>query len=92
MWLYHVRFSNAEEVFEKIGITSKSVQERFGIQYYLTYDIEVLNLIKGDELYIRGLEKQLLSDFKELSYTPLNENFKGKHECFLPYEIFLPRR
>ena len=90
-YLYHIRFFNEDETFEKIGITKKSPQERFGKEHYLNYEIEILNLERLPQKECKEKEKRLLQFYKELSYIPLNEEFSGKTECFQPYFISLQK-
>lgn len=87
MWLYHIRFSSAKETFEKIGITKRSPQERFSSQFYQGFELTIIHLIRGTDIEIKALEKYLLVKNIEHKYTPMNENFSGKTECFLPYTI-----
>ena len=89
MYLYHIRFVNAREKFEKIGITKRSPQERFSSQFYKTYELEILHLVRGEDVYIRQLEKELHKKYEEISYLPLVESFSGKTECFEPHIINL---
>lgn len=89
MYLYHIRFSSPKETFEKIGITSRSIQERFSGEFYRGFDLKVLYLIKKDKREIRTLEKEFLAKYESISYRPINENFSGKTECFEPYFINL---
>jgi len=90
MILYHIRLHSEEETFEKIGITKYDTFKRFGKQFYLEYNITVLNIldfVTKEECY--KFEQYLHRKFKYIQYVPLNEKFSGKTECFLPFEISL---
>lgn len=87
MYLYHIRFSSPKETFEKLGITSRSPQERFSSDFYMGYQLKIIHLIKDSKENIKHLEKFYLTKFKEHKYVPLKENFSGKTECFEPYCI-----
>jgi hypothetical protein len=87
MWLYHIRFSSQKETFEKIGITSRSPQERFSSQFYKGFELKILFLKSGEPSDIRALETYYIDFFKEHKYVPLDKNFKGKTECFEPHCI-----
>ena len=89
MYLYHIRFTSNREVFEKIGITKRSPQERFSSQFYKEYELKIITLIKGEPEYIKPLEKELLRKYSEISYIPKNNTFSGKTECFEAYHIHL---
>jgi hypothetical protein len=89
MYLYHIRFSSSKETFEKIGITSRSVQERFSSEFYRGFDLKILYLINSNKQEILSLEKEYLSKYESISYKPINETFSGKTECFEPYFINL---
>ena len=82
MFLYHIRFTSSEEEFDKIGITKKSPFERFAVDNYLEYQLKVLNLVELPDKECKLMEKQLHKLYSEFSYTPLNEDFSGKTECF----------
>jgi len=90
MYLYHIRFTSADESFEKIGITSKkSVFERFGKGQYLEYTMNVLNIEELPDKECKAKEKKLHKKFKEYQYFPLNEDFSGKTECFYCDLVYL---
>ena len=82
MFLYHIRFTSAEEVFDKIGITKHNPFKRFGFGNYLEYSMNVLNIEELPDKECKAKEKELHKKFKEFKYTPLNEDFSGKTECF----------
>jgi hypothetical protein len=85
-YLYHIRFEHnkTDEIFDKIGITSRSVQERFGISNYLNYSLKIKTIKKLPKDECKEMEKRLLAEYREISYIPLDENFSGKTECFYP--------
>jgi hypothetical protein len=82
MFLYHIRFTSGDEEFEKIGITKHSPFKRFGVDNYLEYTLKVLDIQELPDKECKLKEKELHNKFKEFKYTPLNEDFSGKTECF----------
>jgi len=89
MFLYHIRFTSADEEFDKIGISKHSPFKRFGIDDYLEYKLKVLDLKELPDKECKLKEKVLHKKFKEYSYTPLNEDFSGKTECFFIDSVYL---
>ena len=89
MYLYHIRFTSASESFEKIGISKYSPFKRFGVGRYLEYQMKVINMEELPEKECKLKEKELHKKFLEFKYTPLNENFSGKTECFLVDSVCL---
>jgi hypothetical protein len=84
-WLYHLRFENNNECFDKIGITSKSVQERFPTEngtYYKNYEMKIIDLKRLPKDECLKEEKRLHLVYKELHYVPLTEFSGSKTECF----------
>lgn len=80
--LYLANFKGSDEEFIKIGITSKTFEERFKY-LYLESNYEV-TLIKKISLTIYEaflLEQKLLKKYKYKKYIPKNK-FKGHTECF----------
>lgn len=86
LWtLYHLRFENNNELFDKIGITSKSVQERFpteGGTFYKNYEMKIIELKRLPKEECLKEEKRLHELYKELHYVPLTEFSGSKKECF----------
>lgn len=83
-FLYVVRLIGVDEDFYKIGITSRSLDERFAA-VKLPYKYELVKLIEGEAEYIYDLETtlhRLLSDYR---YTP-DIHFAGRTECFSDIE------
>lgn len=79
--LYFIKFESASETFYKIGITSRTVEERFNKKGDVAhYSIEVVKtrVVTLYEAY--QLEQQILHDFQHLKYTP-QKWFSGWTEC-----------
>lgn len=76
--LYKVRLYNQYESFIKIGITTKSVKERFKS---IPYNLEILKVIEGESSYIFELELRTKKVFKTYRYKPLI-SFNGETECY----------
>ena len=80
--LYVIRCHNDIESFYKIGITFRSVSERFIDSKKMPYDYEIVEIIESDDgEYIWDLEKERHRDLKKCQYTPLI-HFLGMYECF----------
>lgn len=71
---------NEHEYFYKIGITSKSIKERYSGKS-LPYKYVVLSTIEGDAETIWNIEKERLKQLKKYHYKPMKK-FKGSvKEC-----------
>lgn len=79
--LYVIKCFSEKEEFIKIGITSKSVYERFKRKKRFPYSYELIKQIEGTAEEIYNLEKTLHRNFREYKYTP-KVDFKGSTECF----------
>lgn len=79
--LYTLRCYNDNEDFIKIGITIKTVEERY---FYsnIEYNYQVLDEIKAPSNVIYDLEKYIHRTLKPFRYTP-KIKFDGYTECFL---------
>ena len=89
MFLYHIKFWNSEEEFEKIGISKYSPFKRFGIDTYKEYNLKVLDIEELPAGECKQKEKMLHQKYKKYQYFPLNESFSGKTECFDINEVSL---
>ena len=79
--LYIIKCFSGSEVFYKIGITTKSIRERF-LNPKIPYEFEIVASVKSDSVRIYDLEKKLHKMFGIASYKPMKD-FRGKSECFL---------
>lgn len=79
--LYIIKCFNENETFYKIGITSKSIEERFDCISKMPYTYEVVQKILDIPNTIYELEHILHRLYKPFKYTPLT-NFGGNSECF----------
>ena len=85
--LYLVQIEDGGEIFYKIGITTKSLSERFNnlpYQYIIIFE-------KSATLYTAfRSEQQLLNELSSLRYIP-SKKFSGWTECFLFETIIFDR-
>ena len=79
--LYVIRCFSEDEEFIKIGITSKTIKERFKRVDRFPYKFEILYQEEGIPEKIFDLEKQIHRDLKEFKYQP-KILFRGHTECF----------
>lgn len=78
---YVIECFNDNELFLKIGITTKSITERFKFKSILQYNYNIL-LIKSGLLFNLFLkEQELKKKYKHLKYKPY-QKFNGYTECF----------
>lgn len=79
--LYIIKCFNDLEVFYKVGITARSVAERFKDIQAMPYNHIVIMEISGGADYIYDLENSAHRLLAKFSYKPLKD-FHGKTECF----------
>lgn len=79
--LYLIECFNEQERFLKIGITSKSVKQRYGSNHEMPYSYKILREIKGLPEDIWNLELRVKQSFSAKQYKPYTY-FKGITECF----------
>lgn len=80
-YLYVIKCHSDDEVFYKIGVTSRTVKARFESKLHMPYDYKVLFTIEGSSDYIYNLEVQVHRLLSKRRYTP-NIYFDGRTECF----------
>ncbi len=78
-YFYVLKVYNENEEFIKIGITSKTVKNRYA--NLKDYKYEIIKIIEGDASKVYDLEKSLLKKLKLCKYLP-NLPFEGWTECF----------
>lgn len=85
--LYILECFNDNERFFKIGITSRSVKERYCSQVSMPYTYRIIDEVIGDPVYIYDLEIKLHQINKQHQYVP--EISFGGHatECFKEYRV-----
>jgi len=76
--VYIVRCYNDTEEFIKIGMTSKTVSQRFK---KIPYSYEIIKEIKGSSDFVYDKEKELHRLYSKHKYLP-KIKFKGMFECF----------
>ena len=76
--LYIITFNSEEEIFIKVGITSKDINDRIK---NIPYTASKIKLFTGDASEIYDIEKFLHKKYSSSSYLPL-QNFNGRLECY----------
>ena len=79
--LYLIKCWDKNEMFYKIGITSRSVAQRYAGKWDMPYNYEIIWTIEGDPGKIWGMEKRIIKETKRIRYQP-NTRFDGITECF----------
>lgn len=79
--LYAIKCFDDKEIFYKIGVTSRSVSDRFCSVVEMPYKYSELYLIENTASYIFDIERRLHSLLRDCSYEPL-QPFAGQTECF----------
>lgn len=79
--LYVIRCTKNNEVFYKIGISVKSINERFS-EKKMPYNTELVKSISAEVGFIWDLESKLHRINKHNKYKPLM-SFDGDTECFI---------
>lgn len=80
--LYVIKCFNNFEIFYKIGITSRSVRQRYPTSETMPYNYEIIQEIQDIPENIYNLEIQLKRLLKQFHYIP-QVYFRGsKTECF----------
>lgn len=79
--VYIIKCYNSLETFIKIGITSRSVHERFKTKTSLPYSYEILKEIKGSPDFVFDEEHRLHKYAGKYKYSP-KISFGGGTECF----------
>jgi hypothetical protein len=81
--LYLIKLKNDTDEFCKIGVTSKSIDER--LSHIEGYEIEIVKLIKDDGYNIRALEsilKERVLDYNRKYQFKYYTKFNGYTECY----------
>lgn len=80
---YIIKVFDENEIFYKIGITGKSIQERYKYTGNIPYNYEIIEEIKSKNLeYIWNLEKENKKILKDFKYKPLKSFAGSSVECF----------
>lgn len=81
--LYIIKCNEENEEFYKIGITGRSIKERYPYYSNLPYSWEIVEEIVSLDLeFIWNLEKKLKNILKEYNYKPLKKFPGSSVECF----------
>lgn len=81
--LYILECFSDNESFIKIGITSKSIKERYSSLIKMPYNYKVLHELVADPEVIYDLETLLHKKSKHYKYTPITSFAGSSTECFL---------
>lgn len=86
--LYVLKIFSDNELFFKIGITTRTVRERFW-SGMANYQYEILHEVFGDAGYIYDLETQIHRLLRDFHYTPGFKFGGSVYECFskIPKEV-----
>lgn len=79
--LYLIQCASDSEHFVKIGITQKSVIDRFTVYNHLPYNFETLLEQEGNLYDLFLIEQDIKKQFKKSKYRP-STKFHGHTECF----------
>lgn len=71
-----------KETFIKIGITSRSIKQRYNSKSSMPYNYKVLHEIIGSPEYIFDLETLLHNESKNYKYIPTRQFNGSSKECF----------
>lgn len=92
--MYIINLYNDEENFYKIGITCRTLKERFSNKFDLPYKYNILHLYESyDAGYIWDIELKHKNFYKAFQYFP-DITFAGRTECFnlnLPVEEIISK-
>jgi hypothetical protein len=82
LYLLHMSDKNTAERFLKVGITTKTVKQRFSYKkWYQHLEIEMLETVKSSLYLAWVLEQRIKQQFGAMSYRP-EQRFPGETECF----------
>ena len=77
--LYFISFNDGVEYFYKIGITRRTVEQRYA--YVKHYKYDCLYEWSGTLFNVFNIEQQIIKEFSEFKYTP-QVKLGGDNECF----------
>jgi len=84
---YIIRCFNNTESFYKIGITKRTVEERYNSKAAMPYMYEVIRTVHGDAEQVWDLEQEYKQKLKQYHYVPAIK-FNGFYsECFHSIEL-----
>lgn len=82
--LYVISCALNGEYFCKVGITSRSVEERFSTKGKMPYSYTIEFIHEDDADSVWRLERDIKKKFKGYNYLP-KISFRGEYECFYYY-------
>ena len=80
LYIIHFKCKETQEEFCKVGITSRSIKDRFGRTEYKHLDIVKYTSVISYPDTVYNLEKDLLKQYRDFKYIP-NIHFRGNTEC-----------
>ena len=84
---YVLKCFDENEIFYKIGITGKTIKERYPYVGNMPYNYEIIQEINSEDLnYIWDLEKEYKKKLREFKYKPLKKFSGGSLECFTKFK------
>lgn len=84
---YTIKCFNEDEEFYKIGITVKTVQERYLNTNTMPYNYEIISEIQGEAGFIWDMELAEKRKLRRFNYQPTLKFAGSKTECFTQYII-----
>ena len=78
-FLYCIELKHNEEIFYKIGMTSRSIEKRFGQIKHYTY--KIIQIIEMTNLECAKIEYNIHKNNEHIKYKP-NIKFDGRTECY----------
>ena len=78
-----------QEIFVKIGITSRSTKERYKSKASMPYNYKIIHEIVGSPEYIYDLETKLHKKSKNYKYIPTISFAGSSTECFIADKTYL---
>ncbi len=82
---YTLRCFNENEEFYKIGITVRTIQERYSTIKKMPYRYEIISQVYGEAGFIWDLELTEKRNLRDFHYLPKIEFGGSKNECFTYY-------
>jgi hypothetical protein len=81
--LYLVQFSYGRERFLKLGVSRRSLKERFACKSHSSpYQLREIRVVEGLMYEVWECEQTAMEQFNELRYEPKHGRVNGSSECF----------
>lgn len=79
--MYIIKIFNDKELFYKVGITSRTVADRFYDLEKIGYEYEIISIMEGTISNCFELEQKVIKQNRSIKYTPIHK-IAGWTECF----------